>query len=155
MDSLRSLIDRASGYAETLFKRDDVMMPHFIAEDAEGGITIAALALSGSDLDEMRRTMALKFLLDGYRRWVFVSEAWMVEYESGVSKLAPADHPERLEIIQFDALDIAGNRRRRARRQIFRHDNGVRLLPLVFSDLPTVDVPAAGSRSRNAPGGKS
>lgn len=152
MTSLRGLIDQASGFAEVLFKPDDVMFPHFVAEDAAGGLTVATLAATGRDLDLMRQRMALRFALDRYRRWVFFGESWMVEYQGGAPMCEPCEHPERIEIVQFDGLDISSGRRLRASRQILRQDGTARLMPLVFRTTRSFDMPSGTARNRTAAG---
>lgn len=148
MGTLRSLVDQASGYAEVLFDPDDAMMPHFVAQEAGGAVTIAALGMGGADLDLMRKAMALKFERDGFRRWVFFSEGWMVEANGQPRRGDPQDDPERIEVILFDAFDVAGNRRLRARRQILRPDGQLaRVMPLVISHGPVFDYPTRHSRA--------
>ena len=152
MTSLRRLIEQASGYAETLFDPDDVMFPHFVAEDATGGITVAAIAAGSRDLDRMRAGMAQRFALDRYRRWVFFAESWLVEYDGGRPTCEPCQHPERIEVVQFDALDIGSGRRLRGSRQILRQDGTARLMPMVFRNVPVVDVPSGTARNRTSTG---
>lgn len=144
MSTLEALIDQASRYAEAMFDPDDVITPHFVAEAADGSITIAAVAADGTDLDRLRQSLGVKFLMEGYRRWVFLAEAWMVVADLREAPPVPVDHPERMEVIQFDAFEPAARRRVRARRQIVRlAASDVRLMPLVISGSRSSDVPAA------------
>ena len=144
MASLRTLIDSASAMVEARLDPAEPLTPHFLVERADGSIAVYALATGGRALDALRRDLDLAFRLDGCRRWVFVAESWLVEYGKGVpAVLAPADHPERLEVIQFDGYDASGDRRMRGSRQILRiGPDAVRLLPMVFSAVRTIDVPA-------------
>ena len=145
MGTLRDLIDRASTYAEAMFDPDDCLTPHIIAEDAAGAITVVALSVPGSQIDRYREMMQLKLLAEGKRRWVFFSEAWMAEYPTGgPAKVEPVDHPERLEIVMFDAVDVPGNRRVAASRQIHRDGGGSRLMPLVMRREPARYRPSIG-----------
>ena len=147
MGTLRALIDQASDLAEGMFDPADVLMPHLIAEAADGGIVLVALAVSGPDLDMMRKAVAARFEAEGHRRWVFFSEGWKVEYSGGPSRGDPQDDPERIEVVQFDAFDVPGQRRVRASRQILRSEGEVaRLLPLVISRARTVDFPTRPPR---------
>ncbi|QGY05569.1 hypothetical protein MMSR116_29480 [Methylobacterium mesophilicum SR1.6/6] len=147
MGSLRSLLDQASSYAEALFDPDDVIRSHFVAEAADGSLTVAVLDMGGADLDHMRKAMALKFEREGFRRWVFFSEGWMVEPSDHRRRGDPQDDPERVEVILFDAFDVGGNRRVRARRQILRTDvAAARVMPLVISQGPVVYYPTRHSR---------
>lgn len=143
MGSLRTLIERASDWSESLFDPADVMMPHYVAEAADGSITIFAMAVGGRDLDQYRALMQIKFSSEGYSRWVFFAESWAVEYDKGeTSHFEPKDHPNRMEVVQFTGLDARGNRSLRASRQICRLPGGTgRLLPLVFRRVPCFDVP--------------
>ena len=151
MTSLRTLIDKASEMAEARFDPTEPMMPQFLVVKADGGLTLYALAMGGRDLDAVRRDLELRFRLERCLRWVFVAEAWLVEYSAGGNaELAPVDHPERIEVIQFDAYEAASGKRRRGSRQILRvADGDVRLLPMVVPSVKVVDVPteAGGARA--------
>lgn len=145
MGTLRDLIDQASSYAEAMFDPDDIITPHIIAEDAAGSITVVALAVPGSDVDRYRDLMQLKLRAEGKLRWVFFSEAWMAEYLSGgPAKVDPVDHPERVEIVMFDAVDVPGNRRVTASRQIHRDADRSRLMPLILRREPARYRPSIG-----------
>lgn len=150
MTSLRALVDKAAGFAEAMFDPDEMMIPHFLAEAADGGLTVMALALSGRDLDRTRRLAEVKFKLQGFRRWVFFSEAWSAEYRTGDRAVQPVDHPERIEVVLFDGFDVAGQRRLRATRQILRtKGTAIRLMPLVVvsgrvTDAPSVAIAQGG-----------
>jgi len=143
VSSLRAMIEHVSGMAEAMFDPDDILAPHYYAENGKGQITLVAVLASGRDLDRMRADIALRFKLERYRRWVFFSEAWAVEYDAGAKSVEPSKHPERMEVIQFQALDIATDRALRARRQILRLGEDVKLMPLHFGGPRAVDVPAA------------
>lgn len=145
MGTLRDLIEKASGFAEAMFDPDDMLTPHIIAEDADGGITVVALAVPGSDIDRYREMMQLRLLAEGKRRWCFFSEAWMAEYlKGGPATVEPVDHPERVEVVTFDAFDVPGNRRVAATRQIHRDGDNSRLLPLVMRPEPARYRPSIG-----------
>lgn len=147
MGTLRELIDHASGFAESLFAPDDEMWPHFVAEAADGSITVATLAVEGAELDLMRKALGLRFEREGQRRWVFFAEGWKSEPARGGHLVDPQDDPERIEVVLFDAFDAAGNRRVRGSRQILRIEGQpARLLPLVITRGPTFDAPTRPSR---------
>lgn len=146
MGTLRSLIDQASAFAEAAFDPDDVMTPHIIAEGADGKFTVVAIGASGADLDRFRMLIPLRLQAEGHRRWVYLSEAWRASYRAGDPKVDPVDHPERMEVVTFDAFDVPGNRRVIASRQILRLDGGARLMPLVINERPAGFVPSLASR---------
>lgn len=132
MTSLRALIEQASGYAEALFDPKSILTPYYVAEAADGGLTVMALAAVGPRLDELRRSVELRLTLEGMRRWVFFSEAFLAEYAAGeAEQIEPVDHPERVEVILFDAVELKAERRLTATRQILDTGGAKRLMPLV------------------------
>lgn len=131
MNPLRKLVDQASHYAEAVFDPEESFFPHFIAVDATGGITVVTMALAGADLDRGRRDAETRFRLDRYQRWVFFAEAWMADIAAGDRVVDPVDHPERIEVVQFQGLDLVTGHRYRGSRQILRAPDVCRLLPLV------------------------
>ena len=91
-----------------------------------------ALAAVGPKLDALRRSVELRLTLEGMRRWVFFSEAFIAEYAAGdAAPVEPVDHPERIEVILFDAVEVQAGRRLTATRQILDAGGRKRLMPLV------------------------
>ena len=146
MGTLRALIEQASDMAAAMYDPDDVLTPHFIAEAADGSITMVAVMASGRDLDLFRNSVPKRLAADGCRRWVFFSEAYSAKYRAGDVKVEPVDHPERIEVVVFDGYDVPGNRTCRATRQILRLDGSARLMPLVVNGGTTGFVPSMTSR---------
>jgi hypothetical protein len=129
---LLTLLEMASQNIEAIFDPKAVMMMKYFCERADRGIAMYVSPVSTiAEEIVFREQLPLKLARE-YPRWVFVSEAWMVDGMKPGNPM-PKRNPRRIEIIAFVGHETATGERLAAHRQIYRPViGGAKLLPLVF-----------------------
>jgi len=149
LDTLDGLLGEASRHAEALFDPAGVLMPRIIAVAPDGALHVYVTPVFTDRAHELsfRRGLPAKLRRDGYRRWCFVSEGWMAEYDTdqpGGRAVQPKDREDRVEAVLFAAEEARPAEGQpafvAARRQIFRGALAARLMPLVRTVTPSAFV---------------
>ena len=149
VSKLDSFVREVSDMAESMFAPEGkITLAHIYAEQSNGDLAVYMCPMGPDDEAMFRVGVPLTLRAERARRWCFFAEAWMAE--SAASKaMEPIKHPERIEIIVFQAEDLRGNTLV-ASRQIYREpDKPPRLMPLVFRDnRNTFNYPMAQTTER-------
>jgi len=108
---LRELLDGASDMAADVFYEVGEIEPTWIAENVDGLVMVLRTPFTDADIskDIVVRSMRKLFKERNVVRYVFVSEAWIVEFKDHMDAGRPSQHPDRREIIMLRGEDINGD----------------------------------------------
>jgi hypothetical protein len=135
---LKSMVRFASAQVEKMFRRNGeiLAMYHAIRSNAEHMV----LPPPSADKDISVALMKAAFAVADVDRYVFMVEAWRVEWKEDGGAPPPRwqegihDHPDRREIVLFSAENRRGEMLT-AHRYILRPEHGKPVLaPLAFDD---------------------
>jgi hypothetical protein len=105
-----SFVEYVRSKAADAFNRDGGLPPTWFCQRRDGTVVFLVTEFDDDDdKDQIDRDMRIEFKINDVHRYVFITEAWMLEVKTDYRGLRPSLHPEKQEILSLIAEDENGD----------------------------------------------
>ena len=107
---LTALMQQMLKQAEKEMKTQPEVTCQFLCQDEGGKIEVEKFGMPPREKQGLFTTLIRSYFQSkGYRRYVFMSEVWAVEYNPETAHIPPSKHNSRKEFLQIHGRDVDGS----------------------------------------------